>query len=153
MTTTILSAKELAAKVAEEQKQKALAAEKAHAAEEKTKKALLEKLRQPVGLSDDELLEKAAILINRAVESGQTSVQVFRFPHTLCTDNGRAVNQAEPGWEKTLVGEPKQLYELWQRQLKPKGYHLRFEIIDYPNGMPGDVGITLSWRTEFTGHQ
>jgi len=151
MTTTILSAKELAAKVDEEMKQKALAAEKAHAADEKAKNELLEKLRHPVGLSDDEFLEKAAILINRAVESGQTSVQVFRFPHAVCTDNGRAINQAEPGWENTLVGEPKQLYEFWQRQLKPKGYRLRFEIIDYPNGMPGDVGITLSWPTEFAG--
>jgi hypothetical protein len=151
MTTTILSAKELAAKIAEEQQQKALAAEKAHDAEEKAKKALIEKLRHPVGLSDDQLLEKAAIIINRAVENGQTSVQVFRFPHALCTDNGRAINQGEPGWEKTLVGEPKQLYEFWQRQLKAKGYHLRFEIIDYPNGMPGDIGITLSWPTEFAG--
>jgi len=151
MTTTILSAKDLAAKIAEEQQQKALAAEKAHDAEEKAKKALIEKLRHPVGLSDDQLLEKAAIIINRAVENGQTSVQVFRFPHAVCTDNGRAINQAEPGWENTLVGEPKQLYEFWQRQLKTKGYRLRFEIIDYPNGMPGDVGITLSWPTEFAG--
>jgi len=151
MTTTILSAKDLAAKIAEEQQQKALAAEKAHDAEEKAKKALIEKLRHPVGLSDDRLLEKAAIIINRAVENGQTSVQVFRFPHAVCTDNGRAINQAEPGWENTLVGEPKQLYEFWQRQLKTKGYRLRFEIIDYPNGMPGDVGITLSWPTEFAG--
>jgi hypothetical protein len=147
MTTTILSAKELAAKIAEERKQKALAADKAHAAEQKANKALIEKLRQPIGLSDDELLEKAAIIINRAVEAGQTSVQVFRFPHALCTDNGRAINQTEPGWEKTLVGEPKQLYEFWQRQLKAKGYHIRFEIIDYPRGMPGDIGITLSWAT------
>jgi hypothetical protein len=147
MTTTILSATELAAKIAGEQKQKALAADKAHAAEEKANKALIEKLRQPIGLSDDELLEKAAIIINRAVESGQTSVQVFRFPHAVCTDNGRAITQTEPGWEKTLVGEPKQLYEFWQRQLKAKGYHIRFEIIDYPGGMPGDIGITLSWAT------
>ena len=147
MTTTILSAKELAAKIAEERKQKALAADKAHAAEEKANKALIEKLRQPIGLSDDELLEKAAIIINRAVENGQTSVQVFRFPHAVCTDNGRAIIQTEPGWEKTLVGEPKQLYEFWQRQLKAKDYHIRFEIIDYPGGMPGDIGITSSWAT------
>lgn len=147
-TTTVLSTKELAAKITAEQRQKASASEKAHDAQEKAKKELAEKLSHPTGFSDDQLLEKAAILINRAVESGQHSVQVFRFPHALCTDNGRAINQSEPGWEKTLVGEPKELYEFWQRQLKPKGYRLRFEIIDYPNGMPGDVGITLSWPTE-----
>ena len=38
MTTTILSAKVLAAKIAEERKQKALAADKAHAAEQKANK-------------------------------------------------------------------------------------------------------------------
>jgi hypothetical protein len=147
-TTPVLSTKDLAAKIAAEQRQKALASEKAHDAQEKAQKALLEKLSHPTGFSDDQLLEKAAILINRAVENGQTSVQVLRFPHALCTDNGRAINQTEPGWENTLVGEPKQIHEFWQRQLKAKGYHLRFEIVDYPNGMPGDVGITLSWPTE-----
>jgi hypothetical protein len=44
----------------------------------------------------------------------------------------------------TAVQQEQQL-EFWQRQLKSKGYHLRYEIVDYPGGMPGDVGITLSW--------
>jgi hypothetical protein len=72
-------------------------------------------------------------------------VQVYRFPHTLCTDNGRAFNQVEAGLEKTLTGVPKEIYDFWQRQLKERGYHFRYEIIDYPGGMPGDVGIVLSW--------
>ena len=149
--TNILSAKELMAKIAKVEGEKASKAMKAHEAAEAEKQALLDRLARPSGLSDDEVMEKAAIIVNRAVENGMTSVQVFRFPNHICTDNGRAINQAEPGWENTLVGEPKQLYEFWQRQLKPKGYRLRFEIIDYPNGMPGDVGITLSWPTEFAG--
>ena len=92
-------------------------------------------------------MEKAAIIVNRAVENGMTSVQVFRFPNHVCTDNGRAINQAEEGWEKTLTGVPKEIYEFFfKRKLKPRGYHLRYEIIDYPGGMPGDVGIFLSWR-------
>jgi hypothetical protein len=143
--TGILSAQELAAKLAKARSEKASAAAKAHAAEEEAQKALLEKLSHPSGLSADAILEKAAILVDRAVESGQTSILVFRFPHALCTDKGRAISQVEAGWEKTLVGLPKEIYELWGRQLKPKGYHIRFEIIDYPGGMPGDIGITLSW--------
>jgi hypothetical protein len=107
--------------------------------------ALLEKLSKPSGLSDDEAMEKAAIIIGRAVEDGRTSVQVLRFPNHLCSDNGRAINQAEAGWEKTLTGRPKELYEFWERRMKPLGYHLRYEIVDFPGGMPGDVGITLSW--------
>ncbi len=141
----ILSAKELMAKIAHAEGEKASAALKAHAAAEAEKEAMLDKMRRPSGLSDDEVLEKASIIVNRAVENGHTSVQVYRFPHTLCTDNGRAINQAEPGWEKTLTGVPKEIYDFWTRQLKSRGYHLRYEIIDYPGGMPGDVGVILSW--------
>jgi hypothetical protein len=144
--TNIMNAQELRKKIAIAQGEKASAAMKAHTAAEAEKEALLDKMRRPSGLSDDEVIEKAAIIVNRAVENGLSSVQVYRFPHTLCTDNGRAINQAEEGWEKTLTGVPKEIYDFWQRQLKSRGYHLRYEIIDYPGGMPGDVGIILSWQ-------
>jgi hypothetical protein len=142
----LLSAKELMAKIARVEGEKASKAMKAHEAAEAEKQALLDRLTHPSGLSDEEVMEKAAIIVNRAVENGMTSVQVFRFPNSVCTDSGRAINQAEEGWEKTLTGIPKEIYEFWQRQLKPRGYHMRYEIIDYPGGMPGDVGIFLSWR-------
>ena len=142
----ILSAKELMAKIAKVEGEKASKAMKAHEAAEAEKQALLDRLARPSGLSDDEVMEKAAIIVNRAVENGMTSVQVFRFPNHICTDNGRAINQVEEGWETTLTGVPKEIYEFWKRQLKPRGYHIRYEIIDYPGGMPGDVGIFLSWR-------
>ena len=144
--TNILSAKELMAKIAKVEGEKASKAMKAHEAAEAEKQALLDRLVRPSGLSDDEVMEKAAIIVNRAVENGMSSVQVFRFPNHICTDNGRAINQVEDGWENTLTGIPKEIYEFWKRQLKPRGYHMRFEIIDYPGGMPGDVGIFLSWR-------
>ena len=143
--TNIFNAQELRKKIAIAQGEKASAAFKAKQAEEAEKEALLEKMRKPSGLSDDEIIERASVIVNRAVENGLTSVQVYRFPHTLCTDNGRAINQAEEGWEKTLTGVPKEIYEFWLRQLKARGYHIRYEVIDYPGGMPGDVGIILSW--------
>jgi hypothetical protein len=141
----ILSAQELRKKIAIAEGEKASAAMKKLDAAEAEKKALLDKMSRPSGLSDDEVLEKASIIINRAVENGLSAVQVYRFPHTLCTDNGRAINQAEEGWEKTLTGVPKEIFEFWQRQLRSRGYHIRYEIIDYPGGMPGDVGVILSW--------
>ena len=144
--TNILSAKELMAKIAKVEGEKASKAMKAHEAAEAEKQELLDRLSKPSGLSDDEVMEKAAIIVNRAVENGMTSVQVFRFPNRVCTDNGRAINQVEDGWEQTLTGVPKEIHEFWKRQLKPRGYHIRYEIIDYPGGMPGDVGIFLSWR-------
>ncbi len=143
--THILNAQELRAKIAEAEGRKASEALKAHADAEAEKEALLDKMRRPSGLSDDEIVEKAAIIVNRAVEAGHTSVQVYRFPNSLCTDNGRAINQAEEGWEKTLTGVPKEIYGFWKRQLHQRGYHIRYEILDYPGGMPGDVGIILSW--------
>lgn len=143
--TKLPSAKDLQVKIAEIEGAKASAAARIHAAAEAEKEALMEKLRKPSGLSDDEVIEKAGIIVARAVEDGRTSVQVMRFPNHLCTDNGRAINQAEAGWEATLTGRPKELYDFWERRLKPLGYHLRYEIVDYPNGMPGDVGVTLSW--------
>ena len=144
--TNIMNAQELRKKIAKVEGEKASKAMKAHEAAEAEKQALLDRLSRPSGLSDDEVMEKAAIIVNRAVENGMTSVQVFRFPNHICTDNGRAINQVEEGWEQTLTGVPKEIYEFWKRQLKPRGYHIRYEIIDYPGGMPGDVGIFLSWR-------
>jgi hypothetical protein len=72
-------------------------------------------------------------------------IQVMRFPNSLCTDRGRAINQQEAGWENTLTGLPKELFAFWKKHLQPRGYKLRCEIVDFPNGMPGDVGMTLGW--------
>ena len=115
------------------------------AAVEAEKKMLLEKLTKPSGVSDDEALRRVANIIERAVSNGLTEVQVYRFPNNLCTDHGRAINQQEPGWETTLTGLPKEMYQFWERQLRPRGYKIRFQIVEFPDGMPGDVGITLKW--------
>lgn len=141
----IPTAEELKKKIALAESAKASAALKAMEEAEREKREMLERLTKPSGLSDDAILEKASIVVNRAVEEGLTSVQVFRFPHSICSDNGRAINQGEPGWENTLTGIPKEIYDFWKRQLQPRGYHIRYETLDYPGGMPGDVGIFLSW--------
>ena len=87
--TNIFSAQELRREIAIAEGEKASAAFKLHQQAEAEKKALLEKMSKPSGLSDDEIIEKTAVIVNRAVENGLTSVQVYRFPHTLCSDNGR----------------------------------------------------------------
>jgi hypothetical protein len=141
----LLSAKDLQAKIALAEGEKASAAAKAHAAAEAEKQALIDRISKPSGLTDDQIIEKASHIVNRAVENGLTSVQVFRFPNHLCTDNGRAIDQAEDGWERTLTGIPKELWAFYERQLKPRGYRMRYHIVDYPGGMRGDVGVVLSW--------
>ena len=115
------------------------------AAIEAEKRALIERLSKPSGLSEEEKVKLAATVIQRAVRNGLKEVQVYRFPNSMCTDHGRAINQQEPGWEKTLTGIPKEIYQLWQDHLQPRGYRIQYMIIDFPGGMPGDVGIVLSW--------
>jgi hypothetical protein len=48
--------------------------------------------------------------------------------------------------EKNLTGAPKEIYELWRKYFRERGYKLRVQIIDYPDAMPGDVGMRLSWN-------
>ena len=38
-----------------------------------------------------------------------------------------------------------EMYRLWDKYFRPRGYKFRAEIVSYPNGVPGDVGITLAW--------
>lgn len=143
---------ELIPKANDIQKQAALKeAEKADehakraAAAEAEKRALIEQLSKPSGLSEDEKVKLAATVIQRAVRNGLSEVQVYRFPNSLCTDKGRAINQMEAGWEKTLTGIPKEIYQLWADYLQPRGYRIRYQVIDFPGGMPGDIGIVIAW--------
>jgi hypothetical protein len=139
------SAKDLMKQIALKEAEKASDALRAQTAAEAEKKALLDKLSKPSGVSDDDRLARAAAIIKRAADNGLTEVFVGRFPNQLCTDRGRAINQQEPGWENTLTGLPKELFEFWQKFLKPRGYKLRFQIVDFPGGVPGDIGVSLSW--------
>jgi hypothetical protein len=139
------NAKDLMKKVALEEAAKASEEMRKQAAAEAEKKALIEQLTKPSGVSDEEGIRRGAAIIQRAANNGLTEVLVHRFPNQLCTDRGRAINQQEPGWENTLTGVPKEIYQLWHKHFRERGYKLRVQIIDFPGGMPGDVGMTLSW--------
>src|SRR5262245_37301076 len=141
----IPSAKDIQKQAALKEAEKAEQQAKREAAAEAEKQKLIDKLSKPSGLSEDQKVKLAATVIQRAVRNGLTEVQVYRFPNTLCTDRGRAINQMEKGWEQTLTGIPKEIYQLWSDYLQPRGYRIRYQIIDFPGGMPGDIAITLSW--------
>ena len=80
-----------------------------------------------------------------AAERGADHLQVFTFPSKLCTDGGRLINNGDPNWPTTLVGYAARAYEFYKTELQPHGYKLRAEILDFPGGFPGEVGITLAW--------
>src|SRR5215212_2841696 len=145
-TTALPSAKQVMEQVALAEAEKAAVALRAQAKVDAEKNALIKKLTSPSGVSDEEALKRVATIIQRAVKNGLTEVEIIRFPNTLCTDRGRAVNNnLESGWEKTLTGLPKEMYEFWDRQLRPLGYKLRFQVVDFSGGVPGDIGVTLKW--------
>ena len=66
---------------------------------EAEKKALLDQFTKPSGLSDEEAIQRAIKIIERAVSNGRTEVQVHRFPNQLCTDRARD-QSAEAGLGK-----------------------------------------------------
>jgi hypothetical protein len=146
LSTLLPTAKQLMEQVALAESEKASEAMRQKAKADAEKKALIDRLTKPSGVSEEERLKRAATIIQRAVKNGLTEVEVTRFPNVMCTDRGRAINNnLEPGWEKTLTGLPKELYEFWERQLKPRGYKIKFQVVDFSGGVPGDIGITLKW--------
>jgi hypothetical protein len=133
---------------AEKEAEKATEFMRRREAADAEKKALFERLEKPSGVSDEERMQRAAAIIKRAVNNGVSEVEVGRFSNKLLTDRGRAINQQEPGWENTLIGLPKELYQFWKTYLQPRGYRIKFQIAEWPNGMPGDFSITLSWSAK-----
>ena len=140
------SAKDVMAKIALAEAEEASKQAKLHADADAEKKALIDQLSKPPGISEEEAIRRAMAIIERGMKNRKTESEVFRFPNQLCTDKGRAINQQEPGWEETLTGEPKEMYEFWQKHLRPRGYKLKVQIVDFPDGLPGDIGMTLSWH-------
>lgn len=87
------------------------------------------------------LLHKA----REAAEHGLKQLLLLRFPSELCSDGGRAINVTEADWSSTLRAEAAETYLRWERDLKPRGFHLKASVIDFPGGMPGDIGMFLIW--------
>jgi hypothetical protein len=139
------SATEIQKQAALKEGEKAEEHAKRMAAAEAEKRALIERLSKPSGLTEEEKVKLASTVIQRAVRNGLSEVQVYRFPNTLTTDHGRAINQQEKGWEKTLQGIPAEIFQLWSDYLKPRGYRIKYQIVDFPGGVPGDISITLAW--------
>jgi hypothetical protein len=92
-----------------------------------------------------DVFERVSKVVRSAAEHGEREVLALRFPSDYCTDGGRAINNAEPGWPDTLTGFAKRAHEFWQKELQPHGYKVRAQIMDFPGGVPGDVGLFLRW--------
>lgn len=92
-----------------------------------------------------EAIESINEAVRVAAELGEHQLQVLTFPASYCNDGGRRINTMDPEWPSSLEGFAKQAYEFYMRELKPLGYKLHADIISFPGGMPGDVGLFLKW--------
>jgi CBS domain-containing protein len=118
--------------------------------QQETRRAAVEQRKHYVAelidqhVSDDDwrsLLHQA----RQSAEQGEKEFMLLRFPGQLCSDGGRAINISEAGWPETLRGEAGELYLRWERDLKAHGFPLGARFLDFPGGMPGDVGLFLTW--------
>ncbi len=76
---------------------------------------------------------------------GMHEFLVVKFSAQFLSDGGRRVNNFELDWPDSLQGFAKRAYDYYQEYLKPAGYRLRVQILEYPNGKFGDVGLFLCW--------
>jgi hypothetical protein len=145
---TFMSAADLRSYMIEMQMAKASKSVEGMDRAEKARQDLIKRLAENIDLTPErlkEIMQPLKSKLRAAAERGQTELMVMRFPNALCTDKGRAINNSDPAWPETLTGRPRQAYELWRDQLKPAGFRLSAMIIDWPGGLPGDVGFFLKW--------
>ena len=111
----------------------------------------------------DAVIQSGLDRIKHAFERGETELMISSFPSSFCTDGGRAIINAgappinkpsqaerasqadEPDWLATLPAGVHAVYEYWKTSLKPGGFGFSARIINYPGGMPGDVGLFFTW--------
>jgi hypothetical protein len=90
----------------------------------------------------NELIDQA----RKAADHGEKQFLLLRFPSDLCTDDSRAINNPPNStWPETLRGEAADIYERWDAALRPHGFNLSAQVLDFPGGKPGDVGLFLRW--------
>ena len=90
-------------------------------------------------------LERLMVTLRQLAEQGETEMLALEFPASYLDDHGRKINNFEPDWPTSLTGFAKRAFEFYERNLKAHGYKVRAQILDYPGGMPGNVGIYLIW--------
>ena len=124
--------------------QKRRAEAEAAEAQKKSELAAFSERVQTYQLTEEDR-ERALTRIRRAFEAGERELMLVKFPSVLCEDGGRRINNHLDGWQDTLPGVFHKVYEWWENELAPGGFTFSARIVDFPGGMPGDVGIFIGW--------
>jgi hypothetical protein len=114
-----------------------------HAAAELRHKQVKDLIDYKISDADwDDLVGRA----KKAAEHGEQQYLLLRFPSDLCTDDSRAINNPpNDAWPETLRGEAAEIYQRWHAALRPHGFGIFAQVLDFPNGKLGDVGLFLRW--------
>ena len=142
-TTAPISAEALRMSILQKEMEKMDGERKLREAEQKKLTAFTDEFLHK-HVSDDEVAMVRRLVMN-AVKDGKMEAMVYSFPSDLCTDSGRAINNSAPNWPETLQGKAKELYERYDERMKPQGYRLKAMVINFPGGVPGDIGLFLNW--------
>ena len=94
---------------------------------------------------DKEVWAKLLDRAQAAATQGASSFELIRFPCDLCSDGGRKIDVAEIDWPTTLRGEAAEVYARWERELRPAGFRLRAQIVEYLDGIPSNIALSLAW--------
>ena len=81
-----------------------------------------------------------------AAARGENGFELIRFPCDLCSDGGRKIDVAEADWPTTLRGEAAEFYTRWEHDLRAARFGLSAQIVEYVDGIPSDVALSLTWR-------
>jgi hypothetical protein len=109
------------------------------------KRALIERLRAETVVFEEDKIKLISAIIRRAAQSGLSEVQLHRFSDSFCSDGGLAISRNAAGWEDTLRGVPRDIYDIWSNYLRPRGYEIRYIVNKLPDSLPDNVGIVVSW--------
>ena len=92
-----------------------------------------------------EAIDRFNTAVKKAAEQGQHEIMIGQFPSSWCSDGGRRINNNLEDWPNSLQGIAKEVYDYHQKHLAPLGYKMRVEVLNYPGGMPGDIGLFFRW--------
>jgi hypothetical protein len=90
-------------------------------------------------------LERFNAAVRKAAEDGRREIMIGQFPASWCSDGGRRINNNLEDWPDSLQGVAKQVYDYHIEHLSPLGYKMRVEVLNFPGGVPGDIGIFFRW--------
>ncbi|KAA2212826.1 hypothetical protein [Teichococcus oryzae] len=115
---------------------------------EASAKVELDKLREAFNQRDvqPEALDRIALLVRKTIDMGDKQALVLRFPSEWLPDRGRSITNHDKNWHEKLEGFAKRAYDFFKKELEPRGFQIRAAILDWPGGMPGDVGFFLQWK-------